>query len=170
MDLPARTPSSTTACWRCSTSMNWAWWLPGTPGTPPSAGFAVNLFVVAALAVTGAVFLSGRPRLIRPVLIGFIVLCVADWVLIEDLGFLGGLGTDPNSMIPFALLAVAGYLALSPETAPAVAAPATRSRTGSRVATCRTSSGPCRPGSPAARAGCPARTRVPARPAGPPCR
>jgi cytochrome oxidase Cu insertion factor (SCO1/SenC/PrrC family) len=42
------------------------------------------------------------------------VLCVADWVLIEDLGFLGGLGTDPNSMIPFALLAAGGYLALAP--------------------------------------------------------
>ena len=76
-------------------------------------GFAVNLVVVAALAVTGAAFLSGRPRLIRPVLIGFTVLCLADWVLIEDLGFLGGLGTDPNSMIPFVLLAAAGYLALA---------------------------------------------------------
>ncbi len=76
-------------------------------------GFAVNLFVVAALAVTGAAFLSGQPRLIRPVLIGFTVLCLADWVLIEDLGFLGGLGTDPNSMIPFVLLAAAGYLALA---------------------------------------------------------
>ena len=32
------------------------------------------------------------------------MLCLADWVLIEDLGFLGGLGTDPNSMIPFVLL------------------------------------------------------------------
>ena len=76
-------------------------------------GFAVNLVAVAALAITGAAFLSGQPRLIRPVLIGFTVLCLADWVLIEDLGFLGGLGTDPNSMIPFALLAAAGYLALA---------------------------------------------------------
>ena len=83
-------------------------------------GFAVNLFVVVALAVTGAAFLSGRPRLIRPVLIGFTVLCLADWVLIEDLGFLGGLGTDPNSMIPMVLLATAGYLALA--RAPAQAA------------------------------------------------
>ena len=93
-------------------------------------GFAVNLFVVAALAVTGAVFLSGRPRLIRPVLIGFTVLCLADWVLIEDLGFLGGLGTDPNSMIPMVLLATAGYLAVArapaevpaPASSPAAAA------------------------------------------------
>ena len=76
-------------------------------------GFAVNLLVVAALAATGAAFLSGRPRLIRPVHIGFIVVCLADWVLIEDLGFLGGVGTDPNSMIPFALLAAGGYLALT---------------------------------------------------------
>jgi cytochrome oxidase Cu insertion factor (SCO1/SenC/PrrC family) len=83
-------------------------------------GFAVNLFVVIALAVTGAAFLSGRPRLIRPVLIGFTVLCLADWVLIEDLGFLGGLGTDPNSMIPMVLLATAGYLAVA--RAPAQAA------------------------------------------------
>jgi cytochrome oxidase Cu insertion factor (SCO1/SenC/PrrC family) len=83
-------------------------------------GFAVNLFVVAALAVTGGAFVSGRPRLIRPVLIGFTVLCLADWVLIEDLGFLGGLGTDPNSMIPFVLLATAGYLAVA--RAPAEAA------------------------------------------------
>jgi cytochrome oxidase Cu insertion factor (SCO1/SenC/PrrC family) len=87
-------------------------------------GFAVNLFAVIALTVVGAAFLSGRPRLIRPVLIGFTVLCLADWVLIEDLGFLGGLGTDPNSMLPMVLLAVGGYLALTRATAPdAVAAP-----------------------------------------------
>ena len=85
-------------------------------------GFAVNLVVVAALAVTGAVFLSGRPRLIRPVLAGFTVLCLADWVLVEDLGFFGGLGTDPNSMIPFVLLATAGYLAVARAPAAATAA------------------------------------------------
>jgi hypothetical protein len=88
-------------------------WLSAFAAFDESHGFAVNLFTVAALAVTGAAFLSGRPRLIRPALIGFIVVCLADWVLIEDLGFLGGLGTDPNSMIPFVLLAVGGYLALT---------------------------------------------------------
>jgi cytochrome oxidase Cu insertion factor (SCO1/SenC/PrrC family) len=88
-------------------------WVSGFGSFNAAHGFAVNLFVVAALAVTGAAFLGGRPRLIRPVLIGFIAVCLADWVLIEDLGFLGGLGTDPNSMIPMALLAVAGYLALA---------------------------------------------------------
>jgi cytochrome oxidase Cu insertion factor (SCO1/SenC/PrrC family) len=86
-------------------------------------GFAVNLFAVIALAVTGAAFLTRRPPLIRPVLAGFIVLCLADWVLIEDFGFFGGLGTDPNSMLPFALLATAGYLALA--RAPAEAAATT---------------------------------------------
>ena len=95
-------------------------------------GFAVNLVVVVALAVTGAVFLSGRPRLIRPVLIGFTVLCLADWVLIEDLGFLGGLGTDPNSMIPFVLLATAGYLAVA--RAPAAAEPAAAEPTATEPA------------------------------------
>ena len=89
-------------------------------------GFAVNLFAVVALALIGAAFLTGRRRLARPAVIAFTVLCLADWVLIEDFGFFGGLGTDPNSMIPFALLAVGGYLALTP--APAVARPPRRRR------------------------------------------
>jgi cytochrome oxidase Cu insertion factor (SCO1/SenC/PrrC family) len=94
-------------------------WINAFTAFDEAHGFAVNLVVVAALAVTGAVFLTGRPRLIRPVLIGFTVLCMADWVLIEDFGFFGGLGTDPNSMVPMVLLAVAGYLALVPVPAPA---------------------------------------------------
>ena len=85
-------------------------------------GFAVNMAVVTALALAGAVFLSGRPRLIRPALVAVTALCLAEWVLIEDFGFFGGLGTDPNSMLPFALLAVAGYLALA--RVPAAAEPA----------------------------------------------
>jgi len=82
-------------------------------------GFAVNLFAVVALALIGAAFLTGRRRLARPALIAFTVLCLAAWVLIEDIGIFGGLGTDPNSMIPFILLAASGYLALTPGTAPA---------------------------------------------------
>jgi cytochrome oxidase Cu insertion factor (SCO1/SenC/PrrC family) len=85
-------------------------------------GFAVNLFVVIALATTGAMFVTGRARLIRPALAGFLVLCLADWVLVEDIGFFGGLGTDPNSMIPFALLGIAGYLAIARAPAAATAA------------------------------------------------
>src|SRR5215475_29061 len=78
-------------------------------------GFAVNLVVVIALAAMGAAFLTGRPRLIRYAMWSGIVFCLAVWVLVQDLGFLGGLGTDPNSMIPLILLFSAGYLALVPE-------------------------------------------------------
>jgi cytochrome oxidase Cu insertion factor (SCO1/SenC/PrrC family) len=77
-------------------------------------GFAVNLVVVIALAAMGAAFLSGRPRLVRYALWSGIVFCLADWVLVQDFGFLGGLGTDPNSMIPLIVLFSAGYLALTP--------------------------------------------------------
>jgi cytochrome oxidase Cu insertion factor (SCO1/SenC/PrrC family) len=80
-----------------------------------SNGFAVNLVTVIALAAMGAVFLTGRPRLVRYAVWFGIVFCLATWVLVQDLGFLGGLGTDPNSMIPWILLFSAGYLALAPE-------------------------------------------------------
>ncbi len=82
-------------------------------------GFAVNLIAVIALGAVGVAFLSGRHLLIKPALILLLAVCLADWVLVEDLGFFGGLGTDPNSMIPVALLAVGGYLALA--TVPAAA-------------------------------------------------
>ena len=78
-------------------------------------GFAVNLVVVIALAAMGAAFLTGQPRLVRYAMWFGIVFCLADWVLVQDLGFLGGLGTDPNSMIPLIVLFSAGYLALVPE-------------------------------------------------------
>ena len=90
-------------------------------------GFAVNLVAVVALAVIGAALLTGatwRAAIARPALAAFAVLCFADWVLVEDFGFLGGLGTDPNSMIPMALLAAGGFLALTrvPESATAAEA------------------------------------------------
>ena len=75
-------------------------------------GWGVNLFVVIALAGVGALLLSGRRDLVRGGLVAFVVLSLADWVLVEDLGFLGGVGTDPNSMIPMALVLVTGYLAM----------------------------------------------------------
>jgi cytochrome oxidase Cu insertion factor (SCO1/SenC/PrrC family) len=76
-------------------------------------GWGVNLFVVIALAAIGAAFLSARPRVARAGVAAAIVLCLADWVLIEDFGFFGGVGTDPNSMIPMALLLIAGYVAMT---------------------------------------------------------
>jgi cytochrome oxidase Cu insertion factor (SCO1/SenC/PrrC family) len=90
-----------------------------------SHGFAVNLVAVIALAAIGAGFAVSAARadtrLALITVIGAAVFCLADWVLIEDLGFLGGLGTDPNSMVPFILLFTSGYLALAPQTAPATA-------------------------------------------------
>jgi cytochrome oxidase Cu insertion factor (SCO1/SenC/PrrC family) len=76
-------------------------------------GWGVNLFVVVALAAIGALFLAARPRLIFVGVVAGTVLCLADWVLIQDLGFMGGVGTDPNSMIPMTVVFIAGYLALT---------------------------------------------------------
>jgi len=87
-----------------------------------SNGFAVNLVVVITLAAMGAVFLTGRPRLVRYAVWFGLAFCLADWVLVQDFGFLGGLGTDPNSMIPWILLFFAGYLALTPAPDAALAA------------------------------------------------
>jgi cytochrome oxidase Cu insertion factor (SCO1/SenC/PrrC family) len=91
-------------------------------------GWGVNLCAVLAVAGLGAVFCAaaarGDARLARAGVIAGTVLCLADWVLVEDLGFLGGLGTDPNSMIPLILLFTAGWLALTPAPRPALAAAA----------------------------------------------
>jgi cytochrome oxidase Cu insertion factor (SCO1/SenC/PrrC family) len=96
-------------------------------------GFAVNLFAVIALALLGLAFtaaavpgsagrLAGwRRRLLAGAVIGLTVLCLATWLLVQDLGFFGGLGTDPNTMIPMALLGVAAYLVLTRAPAPAEA-------------------------------------------------
>jgi cytochrome oxidase Cu insertion factor (SCO1/SenC/PrrC family) len=85
-------------------------------------GFAVNLFVVLALALLGLGLLAlarpgprgpaaGRvPRLVVP---AATVFCLAVWVLVQDFGVPGGLGTDPNSMVPWLLLLWAGYLAVN---------------------------------------------------------
>jgi cytochrome oxidase Cu insertion factor (SCO1/SenC/PrrC family) len=74
-------------------------------------GWAVNLFAVVALAAIGGLLVSGRRRAVLGGIGALVVLCLADWVLVEDFGFFGGLGTDPNTMVPMALLFVAGYLA-----------------------------------------------------------
>jgi cytochrome oxidase Cu insertion factor (SCO1/SenC/PrrC family) len=103
-----------------------AGWVSSFASFTAAHGFAVNLFAVVALAVTGTGLLTaggGRPGLLRLTIGVTVGLCLADWVLIEDFGFFGGLGTDPNSMIPMALVVVAGYLALTrPAPAPAPAA------------------------------------------------
>jgi cytochrome oxidase Cu insertion factor (SCO1/SenC/PrrC family) len=75
-------------------------------------GWGVNLFAVISMAALGVLFLTGRPRLVRYALWYGVFFCLADWILVQDLGFLGGLGTDPNSMIPMILLLGGGYLSL----------------------------------------------------------
>ena len=95
-------------------------------------GWAVNLVAVVLLGAIGAAFLTGRPRVVRLGMIAGVVLALADWVLVEDLGFLGGVGTDPNSMIPMALVFIAGYLALirAPSPAPVPVADASAASAG----------------------------------------
>ena len=77
-------------------------------------GWAVNLVVVLALAITGSGLvvtgLRWTPGVARASVAGAVVLCLAVWVLVQDLGFFGGVGTDPNSMVPLVVLIVAGYV------------------------------------------------------------
>jgi cytochrome oxidase Cu insertion factor (SCO1/SenC/PrrC family) len=97
-------------------------------------GLAVNLFAVIVLAALGVVFyvsaMRGDARLARIAVIVAAAFCLADWVLIEDFGFFGGLGTDPNSMIPLILLFTAGWLALTQAPRPE---PATQPATASQA-------------------------------------
>ncbi len=87
-------------------------------GFDAAHGWGVNLFAVAAMAALGAVmvyagFFSVRPRLLRACLGAAALLFLADWVLVQDFGFLGGVGTDPNSMIPILIVVFAGYVAVT---------------------------------------------------------
>jgi cytochrome oxidase Cu insertion factor (SCO1/SenC/PrrC family) len=76
-------------------------------------GWGVNLFSVLALAVIGTLFVTSRRRLLFAGVVAGTVLCLADWVLVQDFGFFGGVGTDPNSMVPMAFVFIAGYLAVT---------------------------------------------------------
>jgi cytochrome oxidase Cu insertion factor (SCO1/SenC/PrrC family) len=128
-----------------------AGWVSSFASFTAAHGFAVNLFVVVALAVIGAGLLTagaGRPGLLRLMVLATIGLCLADWVLIEDFGFFGGLGTDPNSMIPMALVVVAGYLAVARVPVP-VADPVAVAPAGALAATATaTAAGEPEPASP----------------------
>lgn len=76
-------------------------------------GFGVNLFVMVALLAIGGCLVAGDRRLVRLGVTAGCVLCLVDWVLVQDLGFFGGVGTDPNSMLPILAVLVAGYLAVT---------------------------------------------------------
>jgi cytochrome oxidase Cu insertion factor (SCO1/SenC/PrrC family) len=88
-------------------------WITAFTAFDEAHGFAVNLFVVAALAAIGLALLMAWRRVLLPAVAAMTVLCLAAWVLIQDFGFFGGVGTDPNSMIPMVLVVIGGYLALT---------------------------------------------------------
>ena len=88
-------------------------WLSSFADFDAAHGWAVNLVAVVSLAAIGTLFLTGRRRLVFGALVALTVFGLADWVLVEDLGVFGGVGTDPNSMLPMLLLFVTGYVALS---------------------------------------------------------
>ncbi len=75
-------------------------------------GTLINLSFVVLLAACGVALLAPGRRL--PGLgLGLLALfALVTWLLVQDLGFFGGLGTDPNSMPPLLALGVGGYLAL----------------------------------------------------------
>jgi cytochrome oxidase Cu insertion factor (SCO1/SenC/PrrC family) len=90
-------------------------------------GFAVNLAAVIVLGLIGAGLMAARPpALLRATVAAAVVFCLVDWVLVEDLGFMGGLGTDPNSMVPLLLVVAAGYLAVTRPATTVRAAPPAR--------------------------------------------
>lgn len=65
---------------------------------------AANAAIIAVLVGVGAaVWVSGR----RAVLAAGLLVCGATWWLAQDFGVLGGLGTDPNTALPLAVLLVA---------------------------------------------------------------
>jgi len=78
-------------------------------------GGLLNGVVVASLALSGAGLASGRAP--RASLALATSACLVSWVLVQDLGVFGGLGTDPNSGPPMILLLAVGYVALRPARA-----------------------------------------------------
>jgi cytochrome oxidase Cu insertion factor (SCO1/SenC/PrrC family) len=96
-----------------------------------SDAVVINLIAVLVLAAGGTALCvtavrpapwpaaegpAARASLIqRYAVVALAVCCLMIWVLVQDLGFFGGLGTDPNSMIPLIILFGAGYLGLAPE-------------------------------------------------------
>jgi len=86
-------------------------WVSSFAAFDAAHGWAVNLFLVVVLAAVGVGLLTGRrlPVLAAAAVAG--VVCLAAWVLVEDFGFFGGMGTDPNSMIPMLLIIGSGVVA-----------------------------------------------------------
>ncbi|MGH9092872.1 MAG: hypothetical protein ACRDZR_16070, partial [Acidimicrobiales bacterium] len=96
-------------------------WVSSFAAFDTAHGWGVNLFLVVALAAVGVGLCTGRRIPVLAATAGAAVLCLATWVLVEDLGVFGGVGTDPNSMLPMLLLVAGGAAALlrQPAEAPA---------------------------------------------------
>ena len=99
-------------------------WLLAFASFDGAHGWAVNLFLVGALSVVAVGLVAGSWARWPPAVLGAttvaVALCLADWVLVQDFGFLGGVGTDPNSMVPTLLLLGGGVIGLvqAPSVAP----------------------------------------------------
>ncbi len=87
-------------------------WLGSFAGFDAAHGWAVNLVLVIGLALVGLLLASGIRALVVAGALIAVPIGLATWVLVQDLGFLGGVGTDPNSMIPQLLLLASGTLAV----------------------------------------------------------
>ena len=86
-------------------------WLSSFAAFDAAHGWGVNLFLVIALGLIGASLCTGRRSIVIVGAAAAVPLCLATWVLVQDFGFLGGVGTDPNSMVPTLLLLGGGVLA-----------------------------------------------------------
>lgn len=86
-------------------------WLYSVAGTVGRHGWAANLAVVLVTGAAGVSLLLAVRAGGRAIVIATgaaIVLCLVVWVLVQDLGFLGGLGTDPSSAVPLVVLLLTG--------------------------------------------------------------
>ena len=63
----------------------------------------VNLEAGAGTGTDRREFLASRADRLHLALMAGTVLCLADWVLVDELGFLG-VGTTPDSMVPVVML------------------------------------------------------------------
>lgn len=72
-----------------------------------SYSWVYNGIIVVVLLGTGLAFLSRNRRLITPASWVYLGTCGLNWVLVQDFGVFGGMGTDVNSMLPWGLCAFA---------------------------------------------------------------
>jgi cytochrome oxidase Cu insertion factor (SCO1/SenC/PrrC family) len=79
----------------------------------------VNGLVAAVLLVVGLAFIARR--FVWPAFWVLAALSLVTWWFVQDFGFLGGVGTDPNSMIPGLLLSGAAIVGLGAAGARSVA-------------------------------------------------